>query len=201
MLSELMSTYASMTVLYLWTLSGLHVCTQPLEIFERSTEIAANGLRTLQSQLCQLRRTPSACLTVMKPTLHSHLVSNVTSGSGDLRPQARPSGLRRTSSVFGTTGWPEPCIPSTTTTANKSSSDDVIPKAEHLLSICNSSAYPRPCPGQTRYHVRYVPGNLVTLVIVCNNHCIDNLFNGESDATRAAIHTRFREILCNLEDV
>ena len=110
MLSELMSTYASMTVLYLWTLSGLHVCTQPLEIFERSTEIAANGLRTLQSQLCQLRRTPSACLTVMKPTLHSHLVSNVTSGSGDLRPQARPSGLRRTSSVFGTTGWPEPCI-------------------------------------------------------------------------------------------
>ena len=79
--------------------------------------------------------------------------------------------------------------------------DDVIPKAEHLLSICNSSAYPRPCPGQTRYHVRYVPGNLVTLVIVCNNHCIDNLFNGESDATRAAIHTRFREILCNLEDV
>ena len=24
--------------------------------------------------------------------------------------------------------------------------DDVIPKAEHLLSICNSSAYPRPCP-------------------------------------------------------
>ena len=49
--------------------------------------------------------------------------------------------------------------------------------------------------------MRYVPGNLVTLVIVCNNHCIDNLFNGESDATRAAIHTRFREILCNLEDV
>ena len=77
--------------------------------------------------------------------------------------------------------------------------DDVIPKAEHLLSICNSSAYPRPCPGQTRYHVRYVPGNLVTLVIVCNNHCIDNLFNGESDATRAAIHTRFRKSCATLK--
>ena len=149
MLSELMSTYASMTVLYLWTLSGLHVCTQPLEIFERSTEIAANGLRTLQSQLCQLRRTPSACLTVMKPTLHSHLVSNVTSGSGDLRPQARPSGLRRTSSVFGTTGWPEPCIPSTTTTANKSSSM-MMSSPKRNISSASAIRPPTPDPALDR---------------------------------------------------
>ena len=149
MLSELMSTYASMTVLYLWTLSGLHVCTQPLEIFERSTEIAANGLRTLQSQLCQLRRTPSACLTVMKPTLDSHLVSNVTSGSGDLRPQARPSGLRRTSSVFGTTGWPEPCIPSTTTTANKSSSM-MMSSPKRNISSASAIRPPTPDPALDR---------------------------------------------------
>lgn len=78
--------------------------------------------------------------------------------------------------------------------------DDVTPNANHLLSITNSSKYPRPAPGQTRYHVRYVPGNLVTLVIVCSNHCIDNLFNAEEPVTRDAIKARFIEIMCVAAD-
>ena len=72
--------------------------------------------------------------------------------------------------------------------------DDITPKAGDLLSICNTSAYPRPVPGQTRYGVRYVPGKLVTLVIVCSNLDIDTVMNAEAALTRDAIHKRFIEI-------
>ena len=150
MLSELMSTLCKYDGTVPCGHCRVYTSVPNLSKFSKgSTEIAANGLRTLQSQLCQLRRTPSACLTVMKPTLHSHLVSNVTSGSGDLRPQARPSGLRRTSSVFGTTGWPEPCIPSTTTTANKSSSM-MMSSPKRNISSASAIRPPTPDPALDR---------------------------------------------------
>jgi len=72
--------------------------------------------------------------------------------------------------------------------------DDIPPSAGHLLSICNSSKYPRPVPGQTRYGVRYVPGNLIPLVIVCSNHDISTFFHDEADVTKDAIRSRFIEV-------
>lgn len=80
--------------------------------------------------------------------------------------------------------------------------DDIIPTAQHLMQVTNSSDYPRPVPGQTRYSVRYVPGGLVTLVIVCMNVDIDTLFSAEHVLTRDAIKSRFVEhqILVELAD-
>jgi len=78
--------------------------------------------------------------------------------------------------------------------------DDVIPKAQDLLSITNTSEWQRPVPGQTRYSQRFVPGGLITLVIVCSNVDIDTLFSAEIDVTRDAIHARFQEHRIVLED-
>lgn len=72
--------------------------------------------------------------------------------------------------------------------------DDVVPSPKHLLEICNTSDYPRPVPGQTRYALRFVPGKLVTLVIVCSNQDIDTVMATEHPETRNAIHSRFKEI-------
>ena len=71
--------------------------------------------------------------------------------------------------------------------------DDITPTANHLLQITNASDWPRPVPGQTRYSVRYVPGRLVTLVIVCMNADIDTVFSAEMALTRQALHARFVE--------
>jgi hypothetical protein len=78
--------------------------------------------------------------------------------------------------------------------------DDIIPKASDLLSITNTSEWQRPVPGQTRYSQRFVPGRLVTLLIVCSNVDIDTLFSAEIDVTRAALHARFQEHRIVLDD-
>lgn len=80
--------------------------------------------------------------------------------------------------------------------------DDIVPDPQHLLNITNSSDYPRPVPGQTRYSVRYVPGGLVTLVVVCMNEPIDVVYEKQRDTTRDALKTRFVEhqILVELAD-
>lgn len=71
--------------------------------------------------------------------------------------------------------------------------DDIIPKPNDLMSITNTSEWQRPVPGQTRYSQRFVPGRLVTLVIVCVNVDIEKMYEAELDTTRAALKTRFEE--------
>lgn len=78
--------------------------------------------------------------------------------------------------------------------------DDVRPKAEHLLAITNSSKHPRPVPGETRYHRRFIPGGLTTVVIVCNNHNIEQFFEKEGQTTISAIQSRFNEIHVEVRD-
>lgn len=72
--------------------------------------------------------------------------------------------------------------------------DDVRPVPEHLLSICNTSDYPRPCPGSQRYYRRIIPGKTVTLVIVATNFNIDDFMQDQPAETTASIKERFREM-------
>lgn len=71
--------------------------------------------------------------------------------------------------------------------------DDVKPKAEHLLSICEYEEVSRPVPGRTRYLQRYVPGGLATLVIVCSNFTIRQMFEDIPEQTKKALEARFIE--------
>jgi len=119
---ELTNTYASMMELYLHRLLGPRSSTQRQEIFARNTEIALNGLTTLQSALCQIPSTPFNFPTTKPSQPREEPTRNATSGSTDLLMRARPSGLKRTFTDSKTTGLEVPCIRTTTTTENKSSS-------------------------------------------------------------------------------
>lgn len=75
--------------------------------------------------------------------------------------------------------------------------DDVSPKATHLLSLANASDYPRPVPGTTRYHRRYIAARVLVTIIVCHNLDIDNYFVNEDPKTIEALKTRFIQINMN----
>lgn len=69
--------------------------------------------------------------------------------------------------------------------------DDVVPRASDLLVLGNHSAYPRPVPGATRYHQRFIPGGLYLWTVVCSNKTIDERFEGEGAEVISALHSRF----------
>lgn len=72
--------------------------------------------------------------------------------------------------------------------------DDIVPRAEHLLVLGNSSNYSRPVPGATRYHQRVIPAALCLWTVVCSNKPIESVFEEEGAETIAAIRARFVEI-------
>ncbi len=72
--------------------------------------------------------------------------------------------------------------------------DDMQPKASILLNLCNYSAYPRPVPGETRYHRRNIPGGTIVVAIVCINTDIRTTFAGEHHSVLQALEARFIEI-------
>nr|AOV86271.1 putative rep protein [uncultured virus] len=72
--------------------------------------------------------------------------------------------------------------------------DDMCPKASILLNLCNFSAYPRPVPGETRYHRRNIPGGTVVIAIVCINMDIATAYSQEHQSVIDAIKARFIEI-------
>jgi len=71
--------------------------------------------------------------------------------------------------------------------------DDITPKADHLLSICEFEDNSRPVPGRTRYMQRYVPGGLAILVIVCSNYNIRDAYPDETDVRIMSLRARFNE--------
>nr|AOV86313.1 putative rep protein [uncultured virus] len=72
--------------------------------------------------------------------------------------------------------------------------DDVKPVASHLLSASNSSKYPRPVPGKTRYFRHTFPAGLATWIVVCTNFSIQSTFADEEPETIEALKARFIEI-------
>lgn len=72
--------------------------------------------------------------------------------------------------------------------------DDTKPRASDLLVLGNYSAYPRPVPGATRYHQRFIPGGLYLWTIVCSNKSLDLAFEDEDAEVREAIRARFIEL-------
>jgi len=72
--------------------------------------------------------------------------------------------------------------------------DDVKPCARHLLVLGNVSNYSRPCPGDTRYHQRFIPPRLAIWTVVCTNKSIDQEFEEDSLDVREAVKARFIEV-------
>lgn len=69
--------------------------------------------------------------------------------------------------------------------------DDVKPRAQDLLVLGNHSAYPRPVPGATRYHQRFIPGGHYLWTIVCSNKTIEEQYESEGQEVIQAIIARF----------
>jgi len=72
--------------------------------------------------------------------------------------------------------------------------DDLLPKAQHLLVLGNTSKFARPVPGDTRYHQRIIPPGLALWTVVASNLTIAQAFEEESPSTVEAIRARFIEI-------
>lgn len=72
--------------------------------------------------------------------------------------------------------------------------DDLLPKAQHLLVLGNTSAFARPVPGDTRYHQRIIPPGLALWTVVASNLTIAEAFQEETASTIEAIKARFIEI-------
>ena len=72
--------------------------------------------------------------------------------------------------------------------------DDVTPIARHLLVLGNTSNYPRPCPGDTRYHQRHIPPKIALWTVVCTNKSIEQEFGSETEELQEAIKARFVEV-------
>lgn len=73
--------------------------------------------------------------------------------------------------------------------------DDLPPKASLLLNLCNYSEYPRPVPGETRYHRRNIPGGTVIVAIVCVNMDIELTYDNDRERMLIpALKARFIEI-------
>lgn len=73
--------------------------------------------------------------------------------------------------------------------------DDVKPRASDLLVLGNHSAYPRPVPGATRYHQRFIPGGLFLWTIVCSNKTLEASFEGEEREVIEALRARYIEVV------
>jgi len=73
--------------------------------------------------------------------------------------------------------------------------DDVKPRACDLLVLGNHSAYPRPVPGATRYHQRFIPGGLFLWTIVCSNKTLQEFFEGEEAEVLEAVKARYIEVV------
>jgi len=73
--------------------------------------------------------------------------------------------------------------------------DDIPPKAQILLNLCNYSEHPRPVPGETRYHRRNIPGGTVIVAIVCVNMSIELVYNNDRESMLIdALNKRFTQI-------
>jgi len=73
--------------------------------------------------------------------------------------------------------------------------DDLPPKASLLLNLCNYSEFPRPVPGETRYHRRNIPGGTVIVAIVCVNMDIELTYDNDRERMLIpALKARFIEI-------
>lgn len=71
--------------------------------------------------------------------------------------------------------------------------NDLPPKFEQLLDICDTYPRMRDAPSQTRYFQKQIPANLVTLVIVTSNRAINDMFFDLPQNCRDALHERFVE--------
>jgi len=58
----------------------------------------------------------------------------------------------------------------------------------------NVSNYSRPCPGDTRYHQRFIPPGLAIWTVVCTNKSIEEEFEEEAVDVKDAIKARFIEV-------
>lgn len=71
--------------------------------------------------------------------------------------------------------------------------NDLEPKFEQLLDICDTYPRMRDAPSQTRYFQKQIPAGLVTLVIVTANRSINDMYHELPQNCRDALHERFIE--------